>query len=118
VFMSTFSLWLREALDERALPVRRLAAIADVSPSTAHAWVSGKHHPEPIHVRKIGEALKLPWEEVARRAGYHSEDAPHREALPPEVEEVVRIALELDERGRQSLREAARGLLLLHRSRE
>lgn len=73
--MSGFGQYLKELREKRGLGVNQLGAFSGVSPSLISKIENGgRGKPKPKTIEKLSSALKVPYEELMKNAGYLPEE--------------------------------------------
>ncbi|KKB75310.1 MULTISPECIES: helix-turn-helix domain-containing protein [Bacillus] len=93
--MTTFGEQLKKLREQRKLSVNQLAMYAGVS-AAAISRIENGHRgvPKPATIKKLAEALKIPYEQLMDIAGYMS--AGEIREKPPGYRTICDIADELD----------------------
>ncbi|KJD52843.1 XRE family transcriptional regulator, partial [Bacillus amyloliquefaciens] len=70
--MTMFGERLKELREQRSLSVNQLAMYAGVSAAVAISRIENGHRgvPKPATIRKLADALKMPYEQLMDIAGY------------------------------------------------
>jgi transcriptional regulator with XRE-family HTH domain len=104
MLLTDFSQWLRDELAKKGLVQADIARRAGLSPSQVSRIINARSAPSQDALASIARSLRLPPEEVFRRAGL----------LPPipgedtEITELDHIARQLDETNKNDLVRYAR----------
>ena len=64
-----FGDWLKEEMDRQGLGTRELARLSGLGTGTVPRVLNGTRKPGPDFCRNVARALRIPEEEVFRRAG-------------------------------------------------
>ncbi|GAB6927058.1 hypothetical protein JCM10914A_10410 [Paenibacillus sp. JCM 10914] len=82
----SFGAYLKEVREDQGLSINQLAQAADISGSQISRIENGlRGIPKPHTLRKIAEALQIPYEDLMDKAGYlkHEEHPDIESAAPP-----------------------------------
>ncbi|NGP56813.1 helix-turn-helix transcriptional regulator [Paenibacillus thiaminolyticus] len=73
--VSNFGIYLRQLREERELGINQLATISGVSNAQISRIEKGTRNvPKPETIKKLSKALKVPYEEMMKIAGYINDD--------------------------------------------
>ena len=104
---NNFAGWLNGLLMEAGWSNSEFARRIEVVPSTVSMWLSGQKVPSPANCISIAKELKLPPEQVLRRAGFIPDVAPEAES----EEELLYIFRQLDEKTQEMIVSMIKGLI-------
>ncbi|MDG0871001.1 helix-turn-helix transcriptional regulator [Paenibacillus thiaminolyticus] len=69
--MDSFGTYLRSVREEKEMSINQLALYSGVSaPQISRIETGSRGTPKPETIRKLSEALKIPYEEMMKAAGY------------------------------------------------
>lgn len=78
-----FGSYLKEMRENKGWSINQLAQAADISGSQISRIENGlRGIPKPQTLRKMAEALEVPYEELMNKAGYLQQDAAKYEEIP------------------------------------
>jgi transcriptional regulator with XRE-family HTH domain len=77
-----FGTYLKEIREDKGWSINQLAHAADISGSQISRIENGlRGIPKPQTLRKIADALEIPYEELMNKAGYLPTDAAHQDEI-------------------------------------
>lgn len=97
--MNNFGKYLREIREFKGLTVNQLAIYSGVSSASISRIENRKRGtPKPTTIKKLSEALKVPYEEIMKAAGYIDETTEKEDNIIKKIVYVTGEKVELDEK--------------------